>query len=353
MTARPSTQPATLLPPDIRLERRWWHELPRWAFYIPVGIAILGLLIRHRSLNAPLCADYGLKNGGLFPRSKAEFFALFDKDTPLLPKQASLDASLPADPALARYTDFMEGLPKTARTVLKPDDGIQGMAVHMIGDAEDFARCWKETSAAPGAWLLQEFVGGFEAGAFYVREDPARPGRIVSLTYKRGFAVTGDGEATVGRLIERADADGETMRRVAKYNRDRLAEVPGKGVELDLMPVRNHHLGATFQDISAFITPELDRALAPHLDAIEGYHYGRLDLRAPDFAALRAGKGIKILEANALYSEPVHAYDPRYGFGEALSIFIQHWHAAIRAGLANKRAGRPQVSAGRVIFPEK
>jgi hypothetical protein len=175
-----------------------------------------------------------------------------------------------------------------------------------------------------------------EAAVFYNQFSPARPGRILSMTCKWGFEVEPDGKATIAQLIERADADQATKKQVAKTNSYRLSEVPEAGKILDLIAVRNHHLGATFQDISEFITPELEAAVCSELDRIEGYQYGRLDIRAPDFAALVCGKGIKVLEANALYSEPVHAYDPKYGLRDAYRIFIGHWYQAIRTGLANR-----------------
>ena len=353
--SKPRKDGKTAIPPEIRLERRWWHEIPMWLFYVPVAIGILAMLARYRSLSAPLCANYGLEHGGLHPDSKDAFFSRFSPDCPLLVRQTALATTLSPDEALARYEAFIKTF-SNPRAVLKPDEGIQGMDVLMIGSADDFRQAWQKAVASGGTWLLQEFVGGVEAGLFYVRASPAEPGRIVSMTLKRGFPVAGDERRSIGELIQAEDivnADGETRRRVAKYNRHQLERIPAKGEMLDLMPVRNHHLGATFQDISAFITDDLETGVVPHLDAIEGYHYGRLDARAPDYESLFAGKGIKVLEVNALYSEPVHAYDPRYGLGEAIGIFLAHWHMAVKAGLANQRAGKPRIAFWRSVFNAK
>ena len=119
-----------------------------------------------------------------------------------------------------------------------------------------------------------------------------------------------------------------------KFNAKHLHEIPMAETTIELMPVRNHHLGATFQDISDWITPELEAAICPVLDGIAGYNYGRLDIRAPSLEHLFSGKDIKILEANALYSEPVHAYDPKYGLLDAYGIFIRYWAMACRIGKA-------------------
>ena len=112
-------------------------------------------------------------------------------------------------------------------------------------------------------------------------------------------------------------------------------------------------MGATFEDISVHITPALSASIASCLDTIEGFHFGRLDARAPSFEDLFEGKRIKILEVNALYSEPVHAYDPKYSFRQAISIFVCYWDKAFRIGKANMEAGKPQIGFWNVFFPKK
>ncbi len=299
-------------------------------FYVPVFFAILFLMMRHRSFNAALRANWALPKGGLFPGSKDDFHQLFPEKCPLLPRSEKLSRKLTTNEALKIYQAF-----GGKKLVLKPDDGIQGRAVQFLLSPGEFEKAWDKRADRPCDWLLQEFVEGFEAAAFYIRQSPDSPGRIVSMTWKQGFEVTGDGISTLEMLIARRPSDEATRKRIAKFNHAILADVPRKDEKVELMPIRNHHLGATFQDISSWITPQLEAALCPVLDTIDGYNYGRLDIRAPDFPSLINGRDLKILEANALYSEPVHAYDPKYGLWEAYRIFIGYWNTAMKTGIAH------------------
>lgn len=312
-----------------------------WLFYVPIGLAILLMMVRYRSLSAPLKANPGMERGGLFPRSKQDFFERFPGSSALIPVSLKLVRTLNETDLNVLFEQFcarLGGVPE--RFVLKPDEGIQGQDIHFFENAEALAAFWQSDLRQSGDWLLQEYVGGMEAAIFYNQPFPGAPGRILSMTQKHGFPVTGDGVSTIGELIGMADADRATRREVAKTNRNRIDQVPEAGLEIDLIPVRNHHMGATFQDISEYVTPQLEAALCAHLDPVQGFQYGRLDCRVPDFASLKDGRGIKALEINALYSEPVHAYDPKYGLLEAYRIFISHWHAAIKTGLANMATER-------------
>lgn len=341
MTTRLPIRPETAMPERTPLARRWWHELPMWLFYVPVGIAVIGLSLRHLSPLAALRANPGLEKGGLFPGSKQDFFALFPETSALLPASVKLEAGWDAgqlDSAWKLFCGHVGSIPQ--KFVVKPDDGIQGKDIQFLQSIDALQAFWNSDARGSDDWLLQEYVDGLEATLFYNQPSPQARGQILSMALKWGYPVTGDGRHTIAQLIELAEADHATKRQVAKTNRHRLDAIPPDGEPLDLIEVRNHHLGATFQDASAYITPTLEAAVCSQLDAIDGYQYGRLDVRAPDFEALRKGRGIKVLEANALYSEPVHAYDPKYGLRDAYRIFIGHWHQAIKTGLANRRAGR-------------
>lgn len=325
-------------PEPVPLQRRWWHEIPMWLFYVPIGLAVMAMSLRHLSPLVALKANPGLTKGGLFPASKQDFFDLFPADSPLVPVSLKLDATLDEVAVAAAFDRFVQRLGHhPIRFVVKPDDGIQGQDIRFFETADELAVFWQSEMRGNGDWLLQEFIDGLEVALFYNQPDSDSPGRILSMTFKHGFEVTGDGHSCIDDLIETAKADTATKKRVRK-NMHRLAgEVPLPGQVVELMPVRNHHLGATFQDATDFITPELAAALCAHLDPVGGFQYGRLDCRVSNFEQLKRGEGIKALEVNALYSEPVHAYDPKYGLRDAYRIFIGHWREAIRTGLSNSR----------------
>ena len=96
----------TALPEPVTPRRRWWHEIPMAVFYVPVFLAVLVLMLRHRSFTAPLRANWALKHGGLFPESKHGFAERFPAGCSLLPREELLDGSLTAEAALARFNAF-------------------------------------------------------------------------------------------------------------------------------------------------------------------------------------------------------------------------------------------------------
>lgn len=324
-------------PVAVSPERRWWHEIPMTVFYVPVFFAVFALMLKHRSVTAPLKANWDLKNGGLFPESKNNFAKRLPKGSKFNPVAKRLAGTLTTEQALRALQEFNEERGNsTNKLVLKPDDGIQGKAVHIIDSETGFIQVWETDAQKKGDWLLQDYVDGVEVALFYIREKPEANGRIISMTWKHGFEVEGDGVSPIRELVNQTESDEPTRKRVLKYNLEKLDAVPDAKERLDLIPVRNHHLGATFQDISDWITPALEAALIKELDPIQGYNYGRLDVRVPNFNDLFRGENIKMLEANALYSEPVHAYDPKYGLWDAYKIFFKYWGLAFRIGKSNR-----------------
>ena len=326
--------------PPVQLARRWWHEIPMSVFYVPIGLAVIAMGLRHGSPLIAMKANPGLARGGLFPDSKQDFFDLFPDQSPLVPLSVKLEGAFNTRQVEARFRRFASELTARqgafpGRFVVKPNDGVRGQNIRFMASLEEILRFWQGRERGSGNWLLQEYVGGIEIALFYNQPDASMPGRILSMTMKHGFVVTGDGASTIGQLIEQADADRATRRRVARTSHERIAMILPDGESLDLIPVRNHHLGATFQDVSDRITPELEAALCAALDQVSGFQYGRLDCRVPDLASLERGEGIRALEVNALYSEPVNAYDPKYTLRDAYGIFLRHWREAIRTGVRN------------------
>lgn len=327
----------TPLPPPT-LARRWWHEIPMPVFYIPIAVAVLFLGLRYRAPFAVLNANSRFRLGGLFPGSKQDFFELLQGDPGLVPASIKLEAGFNEANLRRAWDRFCELCgSKPNRFVVKPDDGVRGQDIRFFDNADELLWFWKSDLRGENDWLLQEYVGGIEVAIFYNKANPKDAGRVLSMTLKHGFEITGDGKSPISELIDQSAADPATRNRVARTNKTRLAAIPAADEAVELIPVRNHHLGATFQDITALITPRLEAKICGLLDTIAGFNHGRLDCRVSDLTSLQEGKNIRILEANALYSEPVHAYDPRYNLRDAYRIFISHWHHALLAGLAHRK----------------
>ena len=65
-----------------------------------------------------------------------------------------------------------------------------------------------------------------------------------------------------------------------------------------LVVIGNHARGTTFLNANHLITPQLIDVFDAISKQVEGYNFGRYDIRVPSLEDLYAGRNIKILELN-------------------------------------------------------
>ncbi|MFR1446007.1 hypothetical protein ACLUYJ_20825, partial [Acinetobacter baumannii] len=70
---------------------------------------------------------------------------------------------------------------------------------------------------------------------------------------------------------------------------------------------------------------------------IEGFYFGRLDIRFNSFEELAEDKNWSIIELNGAGSEPTHMYDPKHSLFFAWKEIIRHWKILYKVSLQNKR----------------
>ena len=85
----------------------------------------------------------------------------------------------------------------------------------------------------------------------------------------------------------------------------------------------NHQLSKSFDGISK---------------KIDGFYFGRFDLRVASLENLNEGK-VKILELNGCGAEPAHIYQPGFSFWMALKVLYRHWQDIFRISMENKERG--------------
>ena len=74
-------------------------------------------------------------------------------------------------------------------------------------------------------------------------------------------------------------------------------------------------------------------------DKIEGFNFGRFDLRVSSLDNLYKGKDIKIMEVNGANSEPAHIYDPEMKLFTAYKAVFQHWNNLYEVSIQNAKKG--------------
>jgi hypothetical protein len=327
-------------PPLSRFE--FW---PAWAFYTPVWAWVAVLAVRHRGIRLPLLANPGFPASGLVGEEKSRIFLrVRGEGGGLIPKWIAVKRGgrRVASQAVALKA-ALERNGLSFPLVAKPDIGCRGAGVRPIPDDDALARYLSDFPEGE-TLILQKMVDVVgEAGVFYVREPGARQGRIISLTLKYFPHVVGDGKHTLRELILADPRAG----RIADiyFNRfpDDLDQVQPLGRPKRLVFSGSHSKGAIFKNGSEWITEAMRARFDAIADGIDGFHFGRFDIRFSDFEALRAGKDFAIIEINGAGAESTHIWDSTTGLFEAWSALFLQFRLLFRIGAMNrKRSFRPE-----------
>jgi hypothetical protein len=333
------------LPPGVvhllrRLRR--WEFWPAWLFYLPLAPWIAWLALRHRGLTVPTAANPAFPDGGFVGESKHEILSR-------LPAEWVVPGALlrgPEEVRLAQAREAMDRLGIRFPVVLKPDAGQRGAGVRIARSIDDMGRY---LALRPGPILLQAYhPGPHEAGVFYYRLPGEARGRIFSITDKHFPALSGDGRRSIEELIRADDRlcmqAGVFLRRHATA----AARVLAPGERMPLVMAGNHCQGAMFRDGAYLHTPALEARIDAIARQIDGFYFGRFDVRYRDVEAFRAGCDLSIVELNGMTSESTNVYDPSWSLLRAYGVLARQWSICFRIGSANRRRGHRPTPLGRL-----
>ena len=305
---------------------------PRWLFYLPLVAYWAGRAVRHGSITLPTAANPGIETGGLCGESKSAILDRVEGDAraAIAPYTVAV-----AGEALSRGAVGKLGWP----LVVKPDIGCNGAGVRLVRDAAAL-RTALGSFPRDTLVLVQAFAPGpGEAGVFYVRAPGEACGRITSLTLKHAPSVVGDGRSTLRALVLAHKRAGQVPHLYLPRFRDRLGCVVPAGETVPLVFAGNHCKGSVFRDGAAMITPELTARIDAFARALPGFRFGRIDLRYPSDAALRAGRDLLVLEVNGVGSEATHIWDGTCSLRDAYRAQFAHHRMAWELGRAMRVRG--------------
>ena len=217
----------------------------------------------------------------------------------------------------------------------KPDIGMRGIAVKKLHNWHELNEYVLDSKVD---FLIQEFISyEIEAGIFYYRLPNKRNGNISGIVLKEFLAVEGDGSSTVLELLAR---DKRSILQLAtlqsEYPQLSSLVLPG-GVRKILVPYGNHSRGAKFIDASFRIIEELVNCIDKICQQINGFYYGRIDVRFNSWEELSKGKNFSIIELNGAGSEPTHIYDPKHSIVFAWREIIRHAKILYRISMQNQK----------------
>ncbi len=318
---------------------------PGWLFYAPVWLWIGGLMIRHRSVRLPLIANPGFPAGGLVGEEKSSLFArLRGAERKHLPDYAAI--SRWAGPVQAQWPLLIARIDAAGLDyplVAKPDIGCRGAGVQPVRSSADL---WRYVEGFPegATFLLQRMIEAEgEAGVFYVREPGATRGRIHSLTLKYFPHIVGDGHSTIGELIHADPRAGQVPHLYLARFAGELDRILLIGEVRRLVFSGSHSKGAIFRNGNRHITEAMRARFDAIADGIEGFHFGRFDVRFADFAAFQRGEDFAIIEYNGAGAEMTHIWDSRTTLIEAWWTLCGQFSLLFRVAAANRRRGfRPE-----------
>ena len=307
---------------------------PGWLFYAPVVAQWIWLGLRYGDMSLPTAANPTIETGGLCGESKSAILGLAGPAArEWIAPYVTFHAGRGDPVAMAR--DASLGWP----AVLKPDIGCNGTGVRFVAD--EAALVAAIATFPPGTHLLlQRYVTQpGEAGLFYIRHPHETVGRLTSLTLKVQPSVIGDGRSTVEALVHADPRAGLVPHLYLPRLAARLAEVPSAGEVVPLVFTGNHCKGSIFLNGADRITPALTRQVDEIARDIQGFHFGRIDVRFGSEAALRLGRDFTIIEVNGAGSEATHIWDARCTLRAAYAAQFTHYRAAWEIGRANRARG--------------
>ena len=315
---------------------RHWEYWPFEVVYTPVFFYHLWLSLKARSLFFFSASNPFIETGGLLGESKIDILDHISDE--FKPKTLFIPASAGIDLVRKKLADSGLVYP----VIAKPNVGERGWRVEKITNETELTTYLQSN---PVNFLIQKYVDEpLELGVFYYRMPGQEQGVVSSIVQKEFLTIRGNGRNCVEELIgqnERAVLQLPALRE--KYGHI-FHDIPAPGETITLVPIGNHSRGTKFLDANHLITPELTRIFDRISQSIDGFYFGRYDLRCRSVADLYAGKHINIMELNGAGAEPAHIYQPGFSIREAYRVLFHHWRVLYDISRENHRRGVPYMT---------
>ena len=318
-----------------------WEYWPMQFLYLPVYVQHLWLSIKARHPFFFLVTNPAIDEGFILSDSKHRTLQLVPEEN--RPKSFLVKPKSTPDFIL----ELMEVNQINFPIILKPDIGFRGLLVHKL---DDKVALGKVLSKITVNHIVQEYIDcPVEVGVFYYRFPNEEKGIIPSITIKEFLKVKGDGKHTLAELVTlnpRAILQEEKLKKNFASQWDTIIE---DEEELILEHIGNHNRGTKFVNANYLYDQDLQNVFDKLNEKMQGFYFGRFDIRTTSIEDLKAGKNFKILEVNGVGAEPTHVYDPDYKLIVAWKEMLHLWRIIFKIAIINKRSGidYPSISEGK------
>jgi hypothetical protein len=320
-----------------------WEYWPFGIVQCPLFIYWLWLSLRARSILFFSACNPTIVLGGMFGESKDDVLKLIPDQ--YKPKTILVKTPKTKEEVMSLIQEQGFSLP----VIFKPDQGERGFMVRRISSENQVDTYLK---AYDNDFLVQEFLDlPLELGVFYTRLPDQPEGYVTSVVIKDMLSVTGDGASTLKDLILNKPRAKLQWRKMKEAHSDKLGNVLTVGEKYLLNSIGNHSLGTTFLNGEHLINAKLSKTFDTISKQIEGFYFGRYDLRCASLEDLYEGK-IKIMELNGCGAEPAHIYHPGFPLGKAMGILFTHWKNIFLISMQNHKQGVAftPLREGRMIY---
>lgn len=297
-----------------QMKYEYW---PFWLFYAPFIPYWLLNSTKAGSLNYFCRVNPGIRYGGFLDYSK---FKILEQ----VPQKYRPEALYVSEKSqLKVFPEFP--------FVAKPDLSERGRNVEVIQSPADW-----ENYPVQKNLILQEYVEKpMEFGLFYARIPGKEKGHILSVTGKDFLRWESDGKSTLSEFVHSHSRAGKRKKYLENKFHRIWDEILPKGTSVLLEPIGNHNRGTRFFDASELITKELEERVDFISQKINGFFYGRFDVKADSTEALKNGDFV-VLEINGANSEPTHIYDSKFTLLQAWAEAKKHFDVQYKISKINK-----------------
>lgn len=314
-----------------------------WIFYIPVWLQHFWLSIKLRNLFFFLATNPAIE-GFILSDSKFKTLQLVP------PEHRPKSLLVKPGKALAEVLDAMREMNVQFPVILKPDVGFRGIKVKKVESKQQLEQ---ELSELNFPAIIQEYCSEpFETGIFYYRYPNEDTGYIPSVTIKEFLKVTGDGTRTLEELVSASPRAILQANRLRQFYGTEYTQIVSRGRVLEVESLGNHNRGTRFIDGNKLVDEELVAIFDKLSHQMQGFYFGRFDIRANSWEALKQRQEFKIIEVNGVGGEPTHIYDSSNSLIMAWAALCHSWRIAARIARINFSNGvkRPSYREARDLW---
>jgi hypothetical protein len=310
-----------------------WEFLPAWIANVPHVLIFIYYAIRARSLFWFSATNPTIYTGGMIGESKDEIHQLTPNE--YMPTTITVKNGMTYEQILTEIETLKLSFP----LIVKPDRGGRGIGVqkiHKLSDLEIYHRRFEGL-----IYHVQELIDlPVEAGVMFYRYPDGSKQGILSVTLKGFLTMEGDGVSTLRELVDSNFRAVLVREDLEKKHSEIWNKVIAAGKKLELEPIGNHCKGTAFISAQELICEEMVAGFAKISEQINGFYFGRYDVRCPSLEDLKAGRYIKILEINGVGADPAHIYDSRISIIQKYKTVAQQWKIMFEIACYNHKINK-------------